>query len=76
MTDLHRVIRIIALLSLVLAAPAPAEDWSATGLLESFPSNGLKIVWRAPVGIGFSSPVVVQGKVYVTDSRVTRSNNV
>jgi outer membrane protein assembly factor BamB len=43
------------------------------GILQSFPSDGLKILWRVPVGVGFSSPVVAQGKVYVTDSHVTRS---
>ena len=47
--------------------------WQETGLLESFPPEGLKILWRVPVGTGFSTPCVVQGKVYVTDSQVTRS---
>jgi len=28
--------------------------------------------WRAPVGYGFSSPVIAQGRVYVTDSLVER----
>jgi len=35
--------------------------------MESFPPGGLKISWRAPVGRGWSSPVVAQGRVYVTD---------
>src|SRR6185503_5825199 len=47
--------------------------WAETNLLEAFPPDGLKILWRAPVGTGFSSPCIVQGKVYVTDSEVTRS---
>lgn len=46
--------------------------WSETGVLESFPSGGLKVRWRAAVGVGFSSPVVAQGHVYVTDSEVVR----
>ena len=37
---------------------------------ESFPSGGLKISWRAPVGRGWSSPIVAQGRVYVTDVEV------
>ena len=37
------------------------------GILESFPREGLKIRWRHPVGGGFSSPVVAQGKVFVSD---------
>ena len=68
------------------ATAAAAEDWPQwrglrrdgiwreTGILQSFPPGGLKILWRVPVGVGFSSPVVAQGKVYVTDSHVTRTN--
>lgn len=39
-----------------------------TGLLETFPADGLKVRWSAPVGLGFSSPVVAQGRVFVADS--------
>lgn len=46
--------------------------WSDTGLIESFPADGLKIRWRVPVGIGFSSPVVADGRVYVTDSQLAK----
>jgi outer membrane protein assembly factor BamB len=42
-------------------------SWDETGILESFPRSGLKICWRHPVGGGFSSPVVVQGRVFVSD---------
>ena len=47
----------------------PTRDgaWRESGLLESFPEEGLKIRWRAPVGIGYSSPVVAGGRVYVVD---------
>jgi outer membrane protein assembly factor BamB len=41
--------------------------WSETGIMESFPADGLKTKWRAPVGRGWSSPVVAQGRVFVTD---------
>lgn len=44
--------------------------WSETGILESFPPDGLKVRWRALVGPGWSSPVVAQGQVYVTDSEL------
>jgi outer membrane protein assembly factor BamB len=40
--------------------------------LESFPRAGLKIRWRQPVGGGFSSPVVVQGRVFVSDVELTK----
>src|SRR5687767_8717574 len=74
------------LVALFLATALPAEDWPQwrgprrdgvwheTGLRESFPPEGLKVLWRVPVGTGFSSPSVAQGRVYVTDSTVTRTN--
>jgi outer membrane protein assembly factor BamB len=47
-------------------------NWDETGILESFPSEGLKIRWRRPVGGGWSSPVVVQGRVFVFDVELTK----
>lgn len=38
--------------------------WNETGILEQFPSGGLKICWRARVGNGFSSAVVVGDRVW------------
>ena len=46
--------------------------WSETGILQSFPANGLKIRWRAPVQGGHSSPVVAGGRAYVTDLEVQK----
>ncbi len=69
-----------------LAAVSRAEDWPQwrgphrdavwheTNILQSFPLDGLKLLWRVHIGAGFSSPVVAQSRVYVTDSHVTRSN--
>lgn len=71
-------------LALLLPAALRADDWpqwrgpnrdgvcSETGLLESFPAGGLQVRWRAPVGWGFSSPVVAQGRVYLADSVVVK----
>src|SRR6266850_7546372 len=71
-------------LSLLLPLTMRAEDWpqwrgpnrdavwNETGIMESFPPGGLKISWRTPVGRGWSSPIVAQGRVYVTDVEVTR----
>jgi outer membrane protein assembly factor BamB len=42
------------------------------GLLQSFPADGLRVRWRAPVGWGFASPVVAQGRVYLADSDVVK----
>src|SRR5271156_221037 len=68
--------------SLLLAFAAHADDWpqwrganrdgvwSETGVLQSFPPDGLKVCWRAPVGAGLSSPVVAYGRVFVIDAVV------
>jgi len=47
-------------------------NWAEKGILESFPAKGLKICWRHPVGGGFSSPVVAQGRVFVFDVKLTK----
>src|SRR5439155_18558092 len=84
--DLRGTGNILATTALCSVAAARAEDWPQwrgphrdavwheTGILQSFPSEGLKVLWRLPVGVGFSRPVVAQGRVYVTDSHVTRTN--
>ena len=72
-------------LSLFLVAPesvaadwpqfrGPNRDgnWNETGILESFPKEGVKIRWRHPVGGGFSSPVVARGRVFVFDVELTK----
>src|SRR5262245_16589096 len=41
--------------------------WKETGILESFPPDGLAYRWRARIGPGYSAPVVAAGRVYVTD---------
>ena len=68
------------LLTLLLAAfPASAADWpqwmgpnrddvwAESGIVASFPAEGLKFLWRKPVNGGFSGPAVAEGKVYVAD---------
>jgi outer membrane protein assembly factor BamB len=47
--------------------------WHETnGILEVFPKSGLKIKWRHPVGGGFSSPVVAEGRAFVFDVELTK----
>src|SRR5687767_8454556 len=46
--------------------------WNENGLLQTFPADGLKIRWRAPVAWGWSSPVVAQGRVFVTDAELLK----
>ena len=47
----------------------PTRDgtWTEQGVLKAFTPEGLKIGWRRPVGSGFSSPIVAQGRVFLTD---------
>lgn len=71
---------------LLASGSVRADDWpqwrglnrdgvcGETGLLESFPAEGLMVRWRVPVGWGFSSPVVAQGRVYLADSEVVKPN--
>lgn len=45
--------------------------WNETGIMETFPADGLEVRWRVPVGWGFSSPLVAQGRVFLADSELT-----
>lgn len=47
----------------------PKRDgvWRETGIIENFPAGGPKILWRAPIGAGYSGPSVAVGRVYVMD---------
>jgi outer membrane protein assembly factor BamB len=69
-------------LLLLMAAPVAADDWPQwmgptrdgiyreTGLIESFPEQGLPVRWRMPVAGGYAGPAVAQGRVYVSDYAV------
>jgi outer membrane protein assembly factor BamB/glyoxylase-like metal-dependent hydrolase (beta-lactamase superfamily II) len=70
----------VAAIVIALAfVPAQAEDWPEfrglgragvwheTGILEQFPAGGLTVRWRTPVRAGYSSPVVSDGRVFLTD---------
>lgn len=76
--------RRMAALILLSAVTVPAADWpqwrgpnrdyvwNETGILQTFPAEGLKMRWRVPVGPGWSSPVVARGRVYLTDMRLAK----
>jgi outer membrane protein assembly factor BamB len=67
---------LVLTLPLGMAAGEPAPDWPQwrgpnrdavspeTGLLETWPEGGPKVLWRIPVGAGFSSVSVSEGKLY------------
>jgi outer membrane protein assembly factor BamB len=41
--------------------------WHETGILAKFPKGGPKVLWRVPVGGGYTGPAVAGGRVYVMD---------
>jgi outer membrane protein assembly factor BamB len=65
-----------------LSSGIPADDWpqwrgprrdgtwTETDLVEAFEAEQLPLRWRAPIGSGYSGPVVADGRVLVMD-RVT-----
>ena len=48
----------------------PKRDgvWRETGIMQTFPTDGLKVRWRTPVGSGLSSPIVSGSRVFLCDS--------
>ncbi len=63
------------------AAPARAAYWTnfrgprrdgkydQTPVSTSWPANGLPVLWKQPVGIGYASFVVAEGKAYTIEQR-------
>jgi outer membrane protein assembly factor BamB len=47
----------------------PERDsvWRETGIVAAFPAGGPPVVWRTPIGSGYSGPAVANGHVYVLD---------
>src|SRR5687768_2457987 len=74
-----RILVLAAALAALTGAAVAAEDWpeirgkgrlgvwTETGILEKFPADGLKVLWRTPVRAGFSGPAVAAGRVFVMD---------
>jgi outer membrane protein assembly factor BamB len=69
----------VAVMAVWSAAFVSAADWPAIygagrnnvsdqkGLLRTWPAEGPKVLWTAPVGVGFGGPAVSDGKVYLLD---------
>src|SRR5262245_6177474 len=70
----------LVVITLLFAAAGPlADDWpefrgagrrgvfNETGIVDQLPARGLKVLWRAPVRVGYSGPVVAGGRVFLTD---------
>ena len=70
---------LIALLVTLSVAGVIAADWpwyygpkrdgtsAEKGLLRTWPKEGPKVLWTAPLGVGFAGPAVSRGKVYLLD---------
>ncbi|MEQ1853053.1 MAG: PQQ-binding-like beta-propeller repeat protein [Chthoniobacteraceae bacterium] len=74
----------LAMLTGGVGAAASADDWpqfrgpdrdavwKETGIAQTFPADGLKVAWRAPVGNGLSSPVVAKSRVFLIGSELAK----
>src|SRR2546423_14093499 len=47
--------------------PDRGGGWTESGILTSFPATGPALKWKVPVGMGDSSPVVQEGRLFLTD---------
>lgn len=47
----------------------PERDsvWRETGIIDQFPDDGARVVWRREIAGGYAGPAVASGRVYVTD---------
>jgi outer membrane protein assembly factor BamB len=52
--------------------PNRAALWTESGLVDKLPNAGLKVIWRAPVAMGYSSPVIAAGRVYLSDAELNK----
>jgi outer membrane protein assembly factor BamB len=76
------LVLVVTLTSSALAAPeTPSGDWPQyrglnrdgisleTGLVKTWPATGPKVVWRVPIGEGYSGIVAVGDKLFTMDGR-------
>jgi outer membrane protein assembly factor BamB len=47
--------------------PRRDDVWRETGIVEKFPKDGPKVLWRTKIHYGYSGPAVAGGLVYVMD---------
>ena len=69
----------ISTYTLFLCSYTQAEDWTQwlgnardgvwreSNILTTFPEDGPKLLWKSPIGSGYSGPSIANGKVYVMD---------
>ena len=76
---------LVILIGVLSAGVAQADDWphwmgadrtntwNETGIIETFPAGGPKVIWKTAIAGGYSGAAVADGKVVITDF-VTDSN--
>ncbi len=74
-----RTAKLLTVMGVLSVTGAFAGDWPGVygparnstsdqkGLFRTWPAEGPKVLWTAPVGIGFGGPAVSGGKVYLLD---------
>lgn len=79
------LVRLTYLVLAFAAGPLAADDWPhwqgpqrdgvwrETGIVEKFLAGGPHVLWRAPVGAGYSSPAIAGGRVFLTDRPDTQT---
>ena len=76
---LNRLIPSLILATILFVDNMLAEDWPhflgphadtsvrEEGIITEFPKSGLPLLWKNPIGGGYSGPAVVNGRVFVMD---------
>ncbi len=49
-------------------------NWTETGIVSSFPSTGPILKWKIPLGFGYSTPIVSNGRLYLSDLIAEKPN--
>lgn len=73
-----------ALLLLIVSVSARADDWpqwmgprrddswGETGIIDRFPDNGPRVLWRAPINGGYCGPAVASNRLFLLDRPVLK----
>ena len=50
-------------------------EWHESGIVQTFTTDSLNVLWRQPISSGYTGPTVAEGKVFVMD-RQTQPNQI
>ena len=79
MNSIPRLLLASVIVSLTSTTLIQAEDWPQwlgpqrdsvwreEGIIDAFPPQGPRQLWRQKVGFGYAGPAVAQGRVFVVD---------